>query len=42
MSHVIPSEHDEEGNSFTQILSKKAMMEFINKTQNEECAADDQ
>lgn len=40
--HVIPDQRDEEGNSFTQILSKKAMLEFISKTQNEECAVDDQ
>lgn len=29
--HVIPTRYDDEGNSYTRILSKKAMIEFVEK-----------
>lgn len=32
--HVIPDQRDEEGNSFTEILSKKALIEFVKQVQS--------
>jgi hypothetical protein len=29
--HVIPTRYDEEGNSYTKILSKAALIEFVEK-----------
>jgi hypothetical protein len=32
--HIIPEKRDEDGNSFTEILSKKALIEFAKKVQS--------